>query len=50
VTDEEKRQRDAADDEAWRAKFGEEAAGVIRRTVDANVADYEYLKRFALKV
>lgn len=50
VTEEEKRERDRADDEAWRKKFGEEAARVIRSTVDANVGDYEYLKSFALKV
>lgn len=34
----------------WAEKFGEEAARVIRDTVDANVADYEYLKQFAMKV
>lgn len=34
----------------WAEKFGEEAAKVIRETVDANVADYEYLKQFAMKV
>lgn len=50
MTDEERAARDAADDEGWRAKFGAEAARVIRETVDANVADYEYLKGFALKV
>ena len=50
ATDEERRKRDVADDESWREKFGAEAARVIRRTVDKNVADYEYLKGFALKV
>ncbi|KAJ2906689.1 hypothetical protein MKZ38_000425 [Zalerion maritima] len=39
-----------AENEEWQAKYGEEAAKVIRDTVDANVADYEYLKKFALKV
>lgn len=34
----------------WAEKFGEEAAKVIRQTVDANVADYEYLKQFAMTV
>ncbi|KAK3898624.1 P-loop containing nucleoside triphosphate hydrolase protein [Staphylotrichum tortipilum] len=39
----------AEEDEEWRRKFGEEGQRVIRATVDANVADYEYLKSFALK-
>lgn len=39
-----------AENEEWRKKFGEDAARVIRETVDANVADYEYLKSFAIKV
>lgn len=34
----------------WAEKFGEEAAKIIRDTVDANMADYEYLKQFAMKV
>lgn len=34
----------------WVEKFGEDAARVIRQTVDANVADYQYLKQFAMKV
>ncbi|KAL8996952.1 MAG: hypothetical protein Q9169_003658 [Polycauliona sp. 2 TL-2023] len=34
----------------WAEKFGEEAAKVIRKTVDANIEDYEYLKSFAIKV
>jgi hypothetical protein len=33
----------------WREKFGKEAQEVIRACVDANVADYEYLKGCALK-
>ncbi|KAF1998423.1 hypothetical protein P154DRAFT_495470 [Amniculicola lignicola CBS 123094] len=36
--------------EEWKGKFGEEGARVIRDTVAANVADYEYLKQFAIKV
>jgi hypothetical protein len=36
--------------EEWTDKFGEEAAQVIMKTVEDNVADYEYLKQFALKV
>ncbi|KKY33294.1 hypothetical protein UCDDA912_g06669 [Diaporthe ampelina] len=39
-----------AENEEWRNKYGEDAARVIRQTVDANVADYEYLKSFAIKV
>lgn len=38
------------ENEEWRKKFGDEAAKVIRETVDANTADYEYLKSFAIKV
>lgn len=33
----------------WTETYGEKAAGVIRDTVAANVADYEYLKQFAIK-
>ena len=39
----------AEEDEQWRQKFGDEGQKVIRACVDANVADYEYLKSFALK-
>ncbi|SPQ22748.1 9be7ff2c-00ce-4db7-9790-18a4e62b706e [Thermothielavioides terrestris] len=38
------------EDEEWREKYGEEAQKVIRACVDANVADYEYLKSFAIQV
>ncbi|KAL2164084.1 hypothetical protein VTH06DRAFT_3298 [Thermothelomyces fergusii] len=38
------------EDEEWRQRFGEEGQRVIRECVDANVADYEYLKSFAIKV
>ncbi|KAL2181256.1 P-loop containing nucleoside triphosphate hydrolase protein [Thermothelomyces heterothallicus CBS 202.75] len=38
------------EDEEWRKKFGEEGQRVIRECVNANVADYEYLKSFAIKV
>ncbi|KAK4448584.1 P-loop containing nucleoside triphosphate hydrolase protein [Podospora aff. communis PSN243] len=37
------------EDESWREKYGEEAARMIRETVDANVEDYEYLRGFAMK-
>lgn len=33
----------------WTEAYGEKAANVIRDTVAANVADYEYLKQFAIK-
>ncbi|KAF2216167.1 hypothetical protein CERZMDRAFT_55902 [Cercospora zeae-maydis SCOH1-5] len=33
----------------WIEKYGQEAADLIKTTVDANVADYEYLKQFAVK-
>ena len=34
----------------WTDKFGEKGARIIKDTVDANVADYEYMKQFALRV
>ncbi len=34
----------------WAEKYGENAARTIREAVDANVADYEYLKSFAIKL
>jgi len=36
--------------EEWTEKYGKEAADLIKKTVDDNVADYEYLKQFAVKV
>ena len=38
------------EDQEWCAKYGEKGAKIIRETVEANLKDYEYLKRFALKV
>ncbi|KAK4198162.1 P-loop containing nucleoside triphosphate hydrolase protein [Triangularia verruculosa] len=38
------------ENQQWREKYGEEGQKLIRETVDANVADYEYLKQFAVKV
>ncbi|MCJ1400656.1 hypothetical protein MMC11_003864 [Xylographa trunciseda] len=35
--------------EKWRSKYGDEGARKIREVVDASIADYEYLKQFALK-
>ncbi|ESZ92991.1 hypothetical protein SBOR_6612 [Sclerotinia borealis F-4128] len=40
----------AQENEEWKEKYGEEAAITIRETVDANIEDYEYLKRFAVRV
>jgi hypothetical protein len=37
-------------DAEWRKKYGDEAAALIRQTVDANMGDYLYLKQFAVKV
>ncbi|OQE41344.1 hypothetical protein PENCOP_c005G04059 [Penicillium coprophilum] len=37
-------------DAEWQKKYGEKQAALIRRTVDANMADYLYLKSFAVKV
>ena len=34
----------------WVEKYGEEGAKVIKQTVDDNVADYEYMKKFAIRV
>ena len=36
-------------DAEWKEKYGEEAAKMIRKTVDDNMADYLYLKQFVLK-
>ncbi|KAJ5131453.1 uncharacterized protein N7515_007492 [Penicillium bovifimosum] len=37
-------------DAEWVKKYGEEHATLIRQTVDRNMADYLYLKSFAMKV
>ncbi|KAF5969617.1 branched-chain-amino-acid aminotransferase-like protein 2 [Fusarium bulbicola] len=39
-----------SEDKEWTAKYGPEAQRVIRKTVEDNVADYEYLKQFALPI
>ncbi|KAL9565447.1 hypothetical protein ACKAV7_010306 [Fusarium commune] len=39
-----------SEDKEWTAKYGPEAQKVIRKTVEDNVADYEYLKQFALPI
>jgi hypothetical protein len=38
-----------SENEEWREKYGDEAQKVIRECVDRNIADYEYLKSFAIK-
>ena len=37
-------------DTEWREKYGDEAAAVIRKTVDDNMPAYLYLKQFAIKI
>ncbi|KAF5018532.1 hypothetical protein F66182_9490 [Fusarium sp. NRRL 66182] len=39
-----------SEDKEWTAKYGAEAQKVIRKTVEDNVAAYEYLKQFALPI
>ncbi|TAQ86488.1 hypothetical protein B7494_g5185 [Chlorociboria aeruginascens] len=39
-----------AENEEWKAKYGEQGMRVIRSCVDENVGHYEYLKGFALRV
>lgn len=34
----------------WIEKYGEEGQKIIRECVNENVAHYEYLKQFAIKV
>ena len=36
--------------EEWVESFGKEAADMIQRTVNENVADYEHLKKFAIPI
>ncbi|RYO74757.1 hypothetical protein DL766_008365 [Monosporascus sp. MC13-8B] len=38
-----------SENEEWQRKYGDEAAKVIRTTVDENIPHYEYLKSFAMK-
>lgn len=37
------------EDDMWKEKYGDKAAKEIRECVDANVADYEYLRGFSMK-
>lgn len=34
----------------WVEKFGEEGAKIIDDTAEANIADYEYLKKFKIQI
>ncbi|KAG0646791.1 hypothetical protein D0Z07_6310 [Hyphodiscus hymeniophilus] len=45
-----KQKTEESENQGWREKYGDEAAKIIRETVNANIADYEYLKSFAIKV
>jgi len=36
--------------EVWVEKYGKEAADVIQQTVADNVATYEYLKQYSIKI
>ena len=36
-------------DQEWRHLYGEKGAKIIRAAVDQNMADYRYMKKFALK-
>lgn len=38
------------EDRQWTEKYGAKGQKIIRDCVEENVADYEYLKQFALKV
>ncbi|PYH45818.1 uncharacterized protein BP01DRAFT_295475 [Aspergillus saccharolyticus JOP 1030-1] len=44
------RKSEAEFDAEWLEKYGPEGAALIRKTVDDNMEDYLYLKRFAMKV
>ena len=37
-------------DAEWRERYGDEAAAIIRKTVDDNMPAYLYLKQFAIKI
>ncbi|KAK2865479.1 hypothetical protein FQN49_003533 [Arthroderma sp. PD_2] len=37
-------------DAEWKEKYGEKGAKIIRSAVDRNMADYRYLKKFAMKI
>jgi len=35
---------------SWVEKYGEEGARIIKKAVDENLKDYEYLKQFKMNV
>ncbi|EEQ84134.1 uncharacterized protein BDCG_00939 [Blastomyces dermatitidis ER-3] len=43
------RKTEAEFDKEWREKYGEKGAKIIRSAVDRNMADYRYMKKFAMK-
>ncbi|KAK6352959.1 hypothetical protein TWF696_004950 [Orbilia brochopaga] len=46
-----KKVRDAADERReWVQKYGEEAAAMIEKTAEENMADYEYLRQFKINI
>lgn len=48
MTQKKKQKTEAEWDAEWKARYGDEAARMIRETVDRNMEDYLYLKRFAV--
>jgi len=47
LTSQKKKTKSEAEwDAEWKEKYGEEAAKVIRETVDKNMEDYLYMKQF----
>ncbi|PGH28227.1 hypothetical protein AJ80_00117 [Polytolypa hystricis UAMH7299] len=44
-----KAKTEAEFDEEWREKYGEKGAKIIRSAVDRTMADYQYMKKFAMK-
>ncbi|KAF4123206.1 DNA repair and recombination protein RAD54B, partial [Geosmithia morbida] len=48
-THEQKKPSIEAEDAEWLQKYGPEGQRVIRKTVDANISSYNYLKQFCIK-
>ena len=49
TTQREKAKSEVEWDVEWKENYGEEAAKVIRETVDNNMEHYRYMKQFAMK-
>lgn len=49
IAQKKKAKSEAQWDAEWKEKYGEEAAKVIRETVDKNIEHYRYMKQFAIK-